>query len=250
MGWPDTRMAALRIRLAAFLAAGLCLTVTAATAQTSARPFEHRRHESVSCLTCHGTGSQHATYLVRTARDCAACHHDPRREQSCVTCHQRDSLPAMREVQAAMTLSGSSRATTRTLTFSHDRHVADSAQLSCRDCHRTALTLEPDRECAACHASHHTARATCTACHTRPARGVHNAAVHLSCAGSGCHTESKAPSPTLSRGTCLACHRAQRDHEPDGICADCHLIPLPKGTTPRPSAQGGQGGQHRQPEGP
>lgn len=243
MGWPDTAMAALRIRLVASMAASLCLTVTAAEAQTNARPFEHRRHESVSCLTCHGTGAQHATYLVRTARDCAACHHDPSREQSCLTCHQRDSLPAMREVQAAMTLSGSGRVTTRTLTFSHDRHVADSAQLSCRDCHRAALTLEPDRECASCHSSHHTAKTTCTACHTQAPRGVHNAAVHLSCAGSGCHTESKAPSPTLSRRTCLACHRAQNDHEPDGICADCHLIPHPKGTTPRPPADSA----HRRP---
>jgi hypothetical protein len=96
---------------------------------------------------------------------------------------------------------------------------------TCGDCHRADVTLQVDRECASCHASHHTATAECAACHVPAKAGVHNADVHLSCAGSGCHASAAAPSPTLSRNLCLTCHAAQRTHEPGGVCAECHHIP-------------------------
>jgi hypothetical protein len=55
--------------------------------------------------------------------------------------------------------------------------------------------------------------------------GAHDMQVHLTCAGSGCHSPADDRQPPLSRPMCLLCHEPQRDHEPDGICWDCHRVP-------------------------
>ena len=202
------------------------------------RPFQHQRHEDLPCRGCHGAGATHRTTRVRAPADCAACHHDPARGLSCTKCHGVDAIPAERTVRLTLDLQVTEGARTRDVTFRHDVHVATSAGLACKDCHGTAVTLQRNRECASCHSSHHAGKAECANCHAPPRRGAHDASVHLTCAGSQCHATDKAPSPTLSRTTCLFCHADRRDHEPEGSCALCHKIPGAKG--PAGSGSGGR----------
>jgi hypothetical protein len=193
------------------------------------RPFQHARHEDLPCRGCHGAGAAHRTTRVRAPTDCAACHHDPARGLSCSKCHSGDAIPAERSVRLTLALQVAERPPVREVTFRHDVHIATSAGLACKDCHGTAVTLQRNRECASCHASHHSGKAECASCHARPRRGAHDASVHLTCAGSQCHAIDKAPSPTLSRTTCLFCHADRRNHELEGSCALCHRIPGAKG---------------------
>ena len=220
-------------------------SATRAASQTLVRrPFQHQPHEDLPCRGCHGSGAAHRTTRVRAPADCAACHHDPARGLSCANCHYGSSLPAERSVALTLTLQVAEAPRVRDVTFRHDVHVAPSTGLTCRNCHGTAVTLQRNRECGSCHASHHDGAAECTSCHTRPARGAHNASVHLTCAGASCHAAARAPAPALSRTLCLFCHSDRRDHEPDGSCAACHRIPGAKGAgAGSPSARPGAGGR-------
>jgi hypothetical protein len=182
------------------------------------RPFDHERHEAVSCTACHGTGVNHRTLLVRSSRDCAACHHGGVR--ACVGCHASGSLPKSGTVLRDLSLGVWPATRMRELPFAHSLH----AGITCRECHRTPVTLAMDRSCGSCHESHHRPETECTACHSPPGQPVHGAAVHLSCGGTGCHAPAVAPSPALSRSLCIACHEQQRTHEPGNDCSGCHLI--------------------------
>lgn len=208
------------------------------------RPFQHARHDALPCRGCHGSGAAHRTTRVRAPTDCNACHHDPARALSCSKCHTGDAIPAERSVRLTLALQVAETPRAREVTFRHDVHIAASAGLGCKDCHGTAVTLQRNRDCGSCHSSHHAGKAECTSCHVRPARGAHNAAVHLTCAGSACHAAANAPVPALSRTLCLFCHSDRRDHEPNGSCAACHRIPGAKGLddsnpADRPRAGGG-----------
>jgi hypothetical protein len=190
------------------------------------RRFRHERHDALPCMGCHGSGATHRLTLIRSPRDCASCHHDPARAQSCEYCHSRDSIPASRTVPLRMSLEVAKTLRVRNVTFRHDVHIASGTGIVCRDCHATAVTLDPSRECGSCHASHHAGRAQCSSCHTPPPPPrAHDANVHLGCAGVGCHAADKAPEPARSRFVCLFCHVEQRQHEPNGDCATCHRIP-------------------------
>lgn len=191
------------------------------TSQVTRRPFEHQRHDRVSCRACHGTGPRHRTILVRTARDCAGCHHDASRGGDCLRCHARADLPPAGRVGVLMALSVGDSARVRDLPFDHAVH-RDAA---CGACHATPVTLAPARDCGSCHERHHRPEASCSSCHARVARDAHDARAHLSCAGAGCHASAVAPPPALSRSLCLTCHEPQRDHEPGRACAACHEIP-------------------------
>lgn len=206
----------------------------------AARPFEHNRHERISCRECHGTGERHRTLTVQTPQDCAACHHDPRRDYACGDCHRAAELPAPGAVPAPMALTVWESSRTRTLPFAHETH----AGITCEDCHRTPVTRAVNRECAACHAEHHRPEANCASCHLSPERSVHQAESHLSCAGSGCHAPAAAPAPTLSRSLCVMCHTEQRNHEPGSGCTACHQIPdapIPRAGAGAPRVPGGGG---------
>lgn len=193
------------------------------------RPFEHQRHEDLPCRGCHGAGATHRTTRVRAPTDCAACHHDPARALSCTKCHGVNSIPAERTVRLTLNLRVTEVPRVRDVTFRHDVHVATSAGLGCKDCHATEVTLQRNRECGSCHASHHAGKADCVNCHAPPRQGAHDVSVHLTCAGGGCHATATSPTPTLSRTLCLFCHADRRDHEPEGSCALCHRIPGAKG---------------------
>jgi hypothetical protein len=209
-------------------------TATATQEQTVRirRPFDHERHERVvSCRQCHGTGSGHGQILVKTGRDCAACHHGGNIQRTCTDCHRVDSIPAPERIASTLSLSVWSSGRTRMLPFRHSLH----ASLTCTDCHRTAVTLARDRECASCHTSHHNPRAVCSGCHSPPPQSIHPIGVHLSCAGSSCHSPVRAPAPAFSRTQCLFCHPAQTAHEPGGNCAECHKIGVGAGQTREPA---------------
>jgi hypothetical protein len=127
----------------------------------------------------------------------------------------------VRLVRTTMQLTVWDSARPRGLPFSHDTHGA----VACAECHRTAITLAPNRECRSCHVPHHRPQATCTTCHVPAPTGVHRENVHLSCAGSGCHDPAVAPAAAASRTLCLTCHAQQVTHEPGRACAGCHRIP-------------------------
>jgi hypothetical protein len=209
-----------------------------AVQDTGRRPFQHRIHDALPCRGCHGSGATHRVTLVRTARDCATCHHDPRRELACTRCHSSGSLAAERRVGLSLTLQVSDSTLMRQVVFRHAPHVDSAVGLECRSCHATTVTLARNRACESCHADHHAGRAECTTCHAVPRENAHNASVHLGCAGSGCHAATRAPTPALSRTLCLFCHTQQRDHEPGGSCALCHRIPGLTSSPGRPDTAG------------
>jgi hypothetical protein len=188
---------------------------------STSRPFQHSQHESLSCRQCHGAGERHRTTTVRTARDCAACHHDPRRATTCDGCHRPAELPAVRRVAGSMALTVWESVRVRILPFAHERHTA----FACLDCHRAPVSLAVDRECSACHSDHHRLEANCTSCHPAIEDAVHLAESHLTCAASGCHAPGVVPA--LSRSLCVMCHAEQKNHEPGSGCTACHHIPNP-----------------------
>ncbi len=205
--------------LAALL--GIAATGLETAARTNARPFDHRRHESVSCRTCHGTGDQHRASFIRTPRDCAACHHARERASACRDCHSQDQLGSVEAAFTALTLSVWDTARVRRLPFAHRMHE----RVACGTCHATPVTLARSRECASCHEQHHRAEAECSSCHQKPPQAAHPRSAHLTCGAAACHAERVAPAADASRNLCVLCHEDRRAHESGGACAGCHKIP-------------------------
>ncbi|HEY0673561.1 MAG TPA: hypothetical protein VGD27_14885, partial [Longimicrobiales bacterium] len=210
------------IVLAALIAIAATGIETAARTQT-ARPFDHRLHESVSCRTCHGTGAQHRASFIRTARDCAGCHHDAARTQECSDCHSERQLAGVNGAVATLSFRVWDSAQLRRLPFAHARHE----RTECKTCHATPVTLERSRDCASCHEQHHRAEAQCSTCHRKPDQQAHPRQTHLSCGAVQCHSAA-APPANSSRHLCLICHDDKRTHEAGGACASCHKIPDPE----------------------
>jgi hypothetical protein len=210
--------------LAALLAAAALGGNVAGFARASEqpRPFRHAAHEAIACAECHGVGAQHRAARTWTATDCAACHHDPARGLVCAQCHAPASYEAPRPTLLRMTLSVRPEPTARPTLFEHTRH----AELQCAQCHnpQAGVLLTPP-PCASCHVEHHRGEAECSACHAPAGPDVHDRAVHLTCAGSGCHAVEEQRQPALSRTMCLVCHVEQREHEPGGLCWQCHRVP-------------------------
>ena len=216
--------------LAVLLTAATAFPVAAAQDTVLRRPFEHQRHEALSCRGCHGAGASHRTTRVRSATDCAACHHDPARAMPCLKCHGLDAIPAERRIRVAITLQVAAAARERNLTFRHDIHVAPRSGLGCADCHGAEVTLKRNRECGSCHGDHHRATAHCAVCHERPTSSKHTAALHREgCAGSDCHG-ARLPllKPPLGKAVCTACHDPGFRHKSGRRCLDCHDIRDPR----------------------
>jgi hypothetical protein len=201
------------------------LQVVTPSSPAGPRPFDHLKHEELSCRSCHGTGANHRQLLVRTSRDCAACHHADESARSCTACHTESQIGAERLVRATFSLSVVDTPRTRLVSFGHERHLRAEYGLDCQECHRTPVTLAADRQCSSCHEKHHRPEATCSSCHTSIDQQVHTAETHLSCSAGGCHTPGVARIASTSRNLCLACHTDRGDHEPGRSCAGCHLIP-------------------------
>lgn len=194
----------------------LALTVSA----NAQRPFEHVRHEEVTCTTCHGSGDEHRTLLVRSAQDCAACHHSVTRGLDCTRCHSPTALPQARTVVQTVNIEAAAGTRELLLPFAHSVHTGES----CRSCHDTGSILAVSRSCASCH-EHHRPEADCVRCHGTEVRTAHRSDAHLSCSTAGCHAGQRLPPIDASRSLCTMCHLAQQDHEPGGACAACHQVP-------------------------
>jgi nitrate/TMAO reductase-like tetraheme cytochrome c subunit len=203
--------------------AAAALTVGGSRAPPQGRDsarFDHARHDALSCTTCHSTRAGHGDLRVSVARDCQGCHHENQRyARDCARCHTAAELGGAKQLPTVFALTVFPRPTTRSLPFAHTRH----ASLECGTCHAAGKQKKVARDCASCHANHHTAEATCASCHP-PARTTHKREVHATgCATSGCHDRETGAAVTPVRATCLACHAEQRDHKPERECAPCHL---------------------------
>lgn len=188
------------------------------------QPFEHTRHTSVACTTCHTRGGRRGLRESSVAFDCQGCHHgDTPVARECARCHTGAEIGPLRPVAATMVLSVWEAPQTRTLGFEHARHVS----LECTACHAQTEARTVEKTCASCHADHHTAARDCTSCHAS-AREKHTRELHRTgCATSGCHVREQTAAVTPVRTTCLACHAEQKDHKAGRECAPCHLSSWP-----------------------
>jgi hypothetical protein len=193
-----------------------------AIAAAQPRPFRHVAHQAISCFECHPTGAQHRAPRTWTADNCAACHHDPGRGLACALCHAPGTWDAPRPVLLELALSVRPQPVARPVRFDHQQHTT----VECAQCHDPLAgpRLTPPT-CSTCHTEHHRGAAECSTCHLPALPGAHGAEVHLTCAGSGCHAVDKQTQPTLSRPMGLLCHEEQREHEPGGLCHECHRVP-------------------------
>jgi hypothetical protein len=165
------------------------------------RAFDHERHRSVECRSCHTTG----TSVVRgDAGWCNSCHHSRNRtEASCARCH-RQSGDAVVQFPLVMELPGGPQE--RALDFPHQGH----ASRSCSDCHGTPPgPPAEDFTCLSCHDEHHQAETVdCLQCHAPPAKWAHTVPlVHRTCSGGVCHSGAGEGLPAeWPASMCIACH--------------------------------------------
>ena len=190
--------------------------------------FEHARHRSVRCLTCHIQTNEQVG-LKTSARECTACHHaNTAIGNACESCHQRSELTGAHAVAASVALTVWPAPRTRTLSFAHEQH----AGVACADCHGSTIKRTVEKTCASCHTDHHNATRTCASCHP-PARETHTRALHVTgCGGSGCHMRETTAAITPARAVCVACHVEQIEHKPGRECAPCHLSVWRPSTAP------------------
>lgn len=222
---------ATRNRLSAFrvpaIAASALMLVSAQAAAfqqvTIATRFQHDPHSGIECVDCHVSGR--AT-TPAAGSWCADCHHESATISQCDQCHVPSEVtpePARALVTFDLSVAD---AVTRSLTFDHVRHEA----ISCADCHvGGGPRLGVRRDCASCHVEHHVAELDCTACHVEPPVTAHEPEMHQAltgCGAAGCHVSEGLDYATLvgDRNLCIACHVAQRDHEPAEPCANCHIL--------------------------
>jgi hypothetical protein len=182
--------------------------------------FEHARHASVTCTTCHSTRTGHGDLKQSVARDCQGCHHgNNATARNCVACHTTGEIGAARPVSTTFALSVWQQPRSRPVAFAHERH----SRLECATCHADTRQRTVERTCASCHTEHHTPERNCASCHP-PAKDTHTRAVHATgCAASGCHDRERGTAVSPVRATCVACHAEQRDHKTGRECAPCHL---------------------------
>jgi hypothetical protein len=219
-------------QVARLLLLGVCTLAVGVSAQSASQDsasqveaaFRHDRHAAFSCLDCHVMQPDHGALTVQETVDCRGCHHAPERTGlDCAYCHRVSELRDVGGPQSrTLALSVDAEPAQRELDFSHADHEARD----CADCHRGGPTLEPESlDCGSCHEEHHdVTNDGCWRCHRAPPESVHSAGVHTSCAGSGCHVDPPIASPPRTRVGCLWCHEPQRDHEPEGVCEDCHTV--------------------------
>jgi nitrate/TMAO reductase-like tetraheme cytochrome c subunit len=185
-------------------------------------PFRHKLHTKVACKTCHESDTGHGVLKITTAADCAGCHHSTENRARCASCHTSNELGGTFRRNVLWKLSVWKEPRTRALDFTHTKH----AKTECQSCHALSADMRSPATCNSCHKEHHEAARSCTACHA-DGKTVkeHDRKAHLSCASSGCHSSTVTAPLRTQRNVCLACHSEHVDHEPQGDCASCHMIP-------------------------
>jgi nitrate/TMAO reductase-like tetraheme cytochrome c subunit len=188
--------------------------------------FRHSQHRDVSCGNCHSNTESHGGLIVRTLNDCRDCHHAEPVANSCVRCHESSDMPSQ-QFQAVRDVSFSvGRAAQRTLTFEHGPHE----DLDCASCHTEGNTRSAvDADCASCHEDHHDPENQCVSCHQAAPVSAHPPSeAHVTCSGSGCHSDVPFDAVPRTRQVCLGCHQNRQDHRPGRVCAECHALPDPR----------------------
>lgn len=190
--------------------------------------FEHTEHRSLPCGTCHATSVHHGAMKVAKTEDCRSCHHTARAGVSCLYCHDRTEVAAVRtRIRHRFALQlGALDHPVRDIPFDHGKHV----RFECRTCHTQGLALVAGGEsCSGCHDAHHQPTSDCMECHTMFMLGAHTREAHLGCEGAGCHYGLPASIRAVprTRQFCLVCHQDRADHEPGGNCGLCHVLPEP-----------------------
>lgn len=232
----DTAVAAAVAEQAPGAAAAMAAAEESAVPMEPVADFPHAPHKSLECARCHRTIPGHTGHGTAACTDChtrpagfasvptpsrsecLACHHDPSRDRSCVSCHERPGLFSGR-ARVPLRFSVWDATRTRSLPFSHATH----APRSCDACHDPGTTHTPDRDCGACHAPHHRPDARCRTCHVRPDDAtIHAGDAHRTC--DGCHDTSVIATLPWGRETCLVCHAGQEQHEAPRRCLDCHPV--------------------------
>ena len=199
--------------------------------QAQQQRFDHARHKTVQCESCHDSKQTHGAVTVRTAAACQSCHHGATVGDRCSSCHQPQEYAAT-QYRRTMTFDMSVGAEkTRAINFDHRRHE----QVACTSCHTEPVTRSAAQAtCTNCHTEHHQANVPCRSCHVQTDRRIHPPQrVHLGCAGSGCHSELPAAirSVPRTREFCLSCHQNLVQHQPQKNCVDCHALPRARGST-------------------
>jgi hypothetical protein len=201
--------------------------MTAVDAPDALLDFAHTEHESVECASCHASSAGHGTVALAAIQDCRGCHHTQPVSASCSRCHESGDVPAESyRLTDAMAFSVGTEDPSRTVTFPHDAHGA----LDCASCHTQglAMAVPTGLDCRSCHADHHTAESDCASCHrVAPIEAHPPTQAHVTCSGSGCHTDVPFETVPRTRAFCLGCHQDLREHEPDRTCAECHTLPAP-----------------------
>jgi len=109
-------------------------------ARTRALPFDHARHQSQDCATCHQDRPSMA--FTRTCGSCHESHH--RVDARCVACHVAPPATA-HDAQAHVTCSGAGCHAAPDIEAINDR------QAVCLVCHRAQEEHGGGRECVGCH---------------------------------------------------------------------------------------------------
>ncbi|HEY0306240.1 MAG TPA: NapC/NirT family cytochrome c [Longimicrobiales bacterium] len=190
--------------------------------------FSHARHRQVRCESCHDSRQQHGAIVIKSNRDCQSCHHGNQQvSANCANCHQASEYTqrAYPVTQRFSFSVGQPRVKERRTAFDHRPH----AQVACAQCHKDTLTRSAENvQCNACHTDHHKPTESCMSCHPTPKQGAHNRNVHVTCSGSGCHSQLPVSGIPRTRPFCIACHQDMVNHKPTGNCADCHRLPAPR----------------------
>jgi hypothetical protein len=196
---------------------------TVATADS----FSHTRHDKLSCLVCHQTGSRLGLLTFERPRGCMICHHQAPSQSKCTSCHQTSEIAGAKTANAVVTVRGH-QPRSRPVAFLHSTH----AMKKCIDCHVTPVTMEPSAlkaTCRDCHEDHHAENRSCATCHG-PAdpKSAHTSleTSHRQC--DACHTASTVSRLTPTRTFCSACHtRKATGHYPQKECTSCHFLTDP-----------------------
>lgn len=189
--------------------------------------FSHDEHESMACADCHTTGETHGAASVSTLTDCRSCHHERPLSASCDQCHTPADAPVETfALTGPMVLDVGVNDPDRSFSFPHGNH----ADLDCASCHSEglAMSVPAELDCASCHEDHHTETSDCASCHVAAPVSAHPPdQAHVTCSGSGCHTDVPFERVPRTRAFCLGCHQGMVDHEPQGTCSECHQLPEP-----------------------
>jgi len=229
------------------------------------RPDVNTDHAAVSdkaCEKCHYSGDPqwvqvedtagHATHAEEQNIACQTCHgmrlHSFRpSSEICVACHADHVAGADKGIKISQM---SEMHCTECHSFLREDSPLRPTRETCLGCHQklpNQNVVFPEKapmmwDCQECHKPHDKANPTvdCLACHTdSKTNGLHGKKTHSEARCKTCHQPHVWT--VSSREPCLTCHQDKVDHNPQGVCADCHDYKTlaPPAATGQPSEESG-----------